>query len=245
MILTTEKNPKNRIKIYAVMISIIAAIMLAALLVLCHHDGLDAKLLSKFGFSDGYHPTNWAVISWDNTLAKMDYDADIVFFGDSITRGSDFRPYFPNKKIVNLGFSGDTILGMTDRVSTVCSLHPEKVFIMGGINSLSDYNKDRILEQYTRLLDKFRKELPDVQIFVQSILPLSPEKETHYCHNQTIRQFNASLKKICQTKDITFIDLYPLYEKDGVLEQSATLDGVHLKTEAYDRWAEQIRSYTE
>lgn len=68
----------------------------------------------------------------------MDYDADIVFFGDSITRGDQWRDAFPEETVVNLGRSGASVIGMTNRVDMIASVKPEKVFLIGEINSLTD-----------------------------------------------------------------------------------------------------------
>lgn len=50
---------------------------------------------------------------------------------------SDFQSYFPNKKIIELGYPGDNIKGMQMRVAQIVAVHPKKVFIMAGTNSLS------------------------------------------------------------------------------------------------------------
>ena len=37
----------------------------------------------------------------------MHLDADVVFFGNSITRASCFDTYFPDVSICNLGYGGE------------------------------------------------------------------------------------------------------------------------------------------
>ena len=36
----------------------------------------------------------WSIQGWTNTLEKLHLDMDVVFFGNSITRGSCFEEYF-------------------------------------------------------------------------------------------------------------------------------------------------------
>ena len=76
---------------------------------------------------------NYTLISWESSLAQLDYDADIVFLGDSITQMGNFQSYFIDKRIINLGISGDSLCGMTSRVNMISNVKAEKVFLMAGI----------------------------------------------------------------------------------------------------------------
>lgn len=68
---------------------------------------------------DKTSPDYWARVGWTNTIEKLHTDFDIAFFGNSITRGSDFQLDFTDKKIINLGYPGDNILGMIKRVPMI------------------------------------------------------------------------------------------------------------------------------
>lgn len=239
------KDTKNiRLKYYSIFITV-CAIFLAALAVVFYGKMNTENAIAETAPATE-QPTSeidWAVVSWNNTLLKLDYDADIVFFGDSITRGSDFRQYFPDSKIVNLGYSGDSLKGMLGRVSAVAAVKPEKVFLLGGINGLTDTNADICMENYASLLNSLKEALPDAQIYIQSILPVSRENEDIYCHNTAIVDFNAKLVELAEDNDATFVDLYRLYELNGEMNPELTVDGVHLKSDAYDLWAAEIEQY--
>lgn len=209
-----------------------------------HRAGYDIKLLEKVGILEQQHEIDWTANGWERSLNKMHIDADIVFFGDSITAGSDFQESFPNYTIVELGIPGDTIIGMTSRVGMLKALSPEKIFVMGGINSLTDYNSDKVLAQYKVLIMLLKDTIPDAEIYIQSILPVSNEKE-YICHNKSIRQFNTDLEIICGELQVMYIDLFSLYAKDGNLNPDYTSDGIHLKPEAYIIWIENIAEYIE
>lgn len=43
------------------------------------HGYYDTKILVKLGLKERTVETNWAVVGWNNTVEKLDYDADIVF----------------------------------------------------------------------------------------------------------------------------------------------------------------------
>lgn len=233
----------NCLKIYAISITACAILVFAAFGVVFHHAGYDTKVLVKLGIIEATAQTNWAVVGWNNTLEKLNYDADIVFFGDSITRGSDFREYFPEKKIVNSGYPGDTLVGMIDRVSGVAAVSPEKVFVLGGINGLTDVNIDNCISTYSDLIDELLEALPEADIYIQSVLPISSSKELSVCHNSTIVKFNSTLEQLASEKGVSYVDLFSLYEVNGEMNPELTKDGVHIYPEAYSLWAEEIAKY--
>ncbi len=173
----------------------------------------------------------------------MDVDADVVFFGDSITRGGVWSEAFQGVNIVNLGISGDSIRDMTSRVDMIASVKPEKVFILGGINSLTDHNSTEIFKQYKNMLEKIHEAVPNAEIYVQSILPISVEKEKECADNTVIDAFNTELEQLAADAGATYVNIHDLYELDGSMNPDLTKDGVHLKPEAYDLWYKAIEGY--
>lgn len=169
----------------------------------------------------------------------------MVFFGDSITCGGKWNEYFPDQQIINLGLVGDTILGMQDRIDMIEAVKPEKVFILGGINSLNEKNSEQVLEQYKTMLERIQKSIPNARIYIQSVLPISKEKEKECVSNQTIIMFNRKLETIASKFGITYINIHDLYTSEGVMDLNKTTDGIHLKKEMYGMWAERIRTYME
>lgn len=228
---------------YTVIITIIAIISVSLFVLLFIKVGMLSKLLFKLGFIKQKSNINWSAFSWESCLKKLEYSADVVFFGDSIIRGGDFHKAFKDQRIINLGSSGDTLSAMLRRVSMVEAVNPKKIFFLGGINGLSNMNIKKCVEQYSELMDALKRSAPDAQIYVHSLLPISKSKEKKICSNKTIREFNERIKNIAVEKGLTFIDLYPLYEKDGSMNPEHTIDGLHLKPEAYGFWFDEIREY--
>lgn len=240
---TEKKRQSKKLKIYAIIATTIILLILAAFILVFHHAGYDEKLFVKLGFKEQTSKINEAVLSWERCLEKLEYDADVVFFGDSITCLGDFQKYFPNIKICNLGHGGDSLSGMINRISMIQSVNPEKVFLLGGINGLTDLNLDNCVSKYAQLLDLLEESLPDTKIYIQSVLPISSSRELSMCHNTTIARFNAEIKKLAEAHEMEYINLYSLYELNGEMNSELTLDGVHIKPEAYDLWAEKISKY--
>ena len=154
-----KKTKEHWLKMYICLITLCAVLSLAAFAVLFYDGGYGAKVLAKLGLKELPDQSNWAVAGWNNTLYKLDYDADVVFFGDSITHDSDFREFFPEKKIVNCGYPGDDLEGMIERVYPLAKLTPETVFVLGGINGLTDKNVDESIAVYSRLIDTLKENL--------------------------------------------------------------------------------------
>ena len=217
-------------------------LLLCAFLVIFFHGNYDNKVLFKLGLQEKEVTIDWTEESWKSSLEQMRFDADIVFLGDSITRGGDFQKEFSSKKIVNLGISGDSLQGMKDRVSMVTSLNPEKVFILGGINGLVNSNIDSCIETYMELIEVVKQELPECDIYIQSVLPIEKDR-IKGLDNEHIVIFNEKLEELSIDEDCTYIDLYSEYEKEESLNEDYSKDGIHIKEEAYFLWFDKISRY--
>lgn len=227
-----------------VIASVLAAVFAVGCLLLCYKAGIFEKILVKFGIRKKQTTMNWTAFSWESCLTKMNCQADIVFFGDSLSRGGDFHLHCGDRRLVNLGCSGDTLAGMIGRVSTVQMLSPEKVFVMGGINGLTNYNVAQSVSTYEDLLHSLEKALPTTEIYIQGLLPLSSQKAKRLlCNNKTIQEFNLQIKEMAKKRGHMYIDLYSLYEKNGEMDPDITLEGLHIKPEGYDRWYDALSPY--
>lgn len=198
------------------------------------------KLGARFGLCDYPRSTNFAVFSWTNCLKKMNIEADIVFFGNSITRGSDFQRSFPDKKIVNLGYTGDGFPNMLERIEMVRCCYPKKIFVMACINSIKRWSDDEFYGYYGQLLDSMLTIVPADSLFAESILPVNQDmpfaKEIGSNANEVIPVKNAIIRRLCEEKGCTYVDLYSAYNEQGTLPARLTIDGVHLKPYAYKKW---------
>lgn len=222
---------------------LIAIVCLALFIMLFINGKYYNKILIKIGIKKSKPKRNWTALSWDSCLHKLDIKADVVFFGDSITRGSNFHEHFRHIKIVNLGCTEDTLCTMKERVSMVSAVNPEKVFVLGGINGLKDNNVDTCVKRYDLLLTSLQEEVPCAEIIVESVLPISKEKEARICMNSTIIEFNSRLKELAQKRNLKFLDIHKCYIKDGYINPDLTSDGIHLRPEAYVHWEKELETY--
>lgn len=175
----------------------------------------------------------------------MDYDADIVFFGDSFTYSGDFKNNLEGLKIVNLGYPGDDLDGMILRTKMISAVKPEKIFIMAGINSLIKLDVGDAEIKFEDLLDTIRKENPNAILYIESVLPLTREgTETFSCPNAKVKEYNRYIMDYANRNRIIYIDLYSEYEDNGFLAEKYCVDGkIHLKPESYELWYSKIKEY--
>ena len=188
----------------------------------------------------------YCIRGWTNTLEKLHLDVDVVFFGASMIRGSSFEEYFPDVSICNLGYAGDQTKYMYLRTGQIKAVNPEKVFVQAGFNGHINQTDQEFSDNYAMMVDSIRFAVPDAEIYLQSLLPVNPSmKSGKVTNNEKISNCNRLIRNIAEQKELTYIDLYSLYEVDGVMPEDLSPDGVHLYPEAYSIWAEAIRKYIE
>lgn len=239
----TKNNKGSKLWITVSIILLLICILLTITLgILYVKKVTPQRLLSKLGF---HFPeeTNWTLQSWNSSLEQLDYDSDIVFIGDSLTIGENFQEYFPDKKIINLGLSGDSLSGIYKRSYIISELTPEMIFIEGGVNSLSSTSVDSIAAQYESMITEIIANNPGDEVFIQSVLPISNKNQTGGLTNENIVKLNAKLQEIAERLGVTYIDVYSVYVLNGEMNPEYTKDGVHLKDEYKYLWLEILSEY--
>lgn len=172
---------------------------------------------------------------------------DIVFFGDSITDGSEWDELFGNPHLKNRGINGDHAEWMIDRLKDVCNGKPKKIFIMAGVNDLGAHvSPDSTAMFVMRLVDSVRRGTPRTKIYLQSILPNNDSIRPKSAFLiKRIVETNVLLKKGAGDRGITYIDLYPLMTTPGTDEFSPeyTYDGLHPNGKGYIVWRDAIKKF--
>lgn len=229
-------------------ISVVANIALfAGLAIVENRSHVLASALERRGYitlEDSKSSNYWTIVGWRNTIKKMYTEFDIAFFGNSITCGSDFQQFFPDKKIINLGYPGDNLVGMKKRISMLEASNPKKIFIMAGTNDLVHIDTETYKSNYIKLIDGIRNAVPNAQIYVQSVLPTNTDFPNKYAPNKKVIQANKMIENIADSLNFKYINLYDSYiDSEGELIKELTRDGVHLHPTAYDKWAKIIEKY--
>ena len=96
-----------------------------------------------------------------------------------------------------MGYPGDKIDGMMRKIETIKAVSPEKVFVMAGINGLRDMELNIFYDKYYLLVDSIKSAVPDANIYLESILPVSSSRTADYGSNDIIADANKLIKKGC------------------------------------------------
>ncbi len=174
---------------------------------------------------------------------------DIVMLGNSITEGGNWNTIFASEHIRNRGISGDNAVGVFNRLESILEGQPKKLFLLIGINDLaSGVQKDTIIYNIEKIIQKSIQLSPSTKIYLQSILPVDESFNRYKGLNgktNDIIYINKKLKKMARKYHIPSIDLHKHFtEKDKVtLRKELTYDGLHLNQEGYAVWGKLLTPY--
>ncbi|MEY9950830.1 SGNH/GDSL hydrolase family protein [Leifsonia sp. EB34] len=160
----------------------------------------------------------------------------LVLVGDSLTQGGDWAAWLPGEDVVNLGVAGDTSDDVLARLGDVVEARPAVVALLIGTNDLAwRRSVEHVVRNIESILVTLRKELPEVRILVQSVLPRGHE------FADQIRDINRHLWQFAPTVHAAWLDLWPAMAlEDGELNPAYTDDRLHLNAEGYRAWLGEL-----
>ncbi|MBL7873871.1 MAG: sialate O-acetylesterase [Cyclobacteriaceae bacterium] len=171
----------------------------------------------------------------------------IVFVGNSITEGGNWKKLLKDSTIINRGISGDNTFGLLARANEIIKLKPSKLFVLIGTNDLSKNIPDEaIIENIFNFISKVKSASPGTKIFVHSILPVNETVEKfprQFNNGSHILIINDQLSRYAERMRYTYVDLYGKFlDKQGRLDPVLTFDGLHLNGAGYQRWVEVLKT---
>jgi lysophospholipase L1-like esterase len=167
----------------------------------------------------------------------------VVFYGDSITDGWGRRPgtgeFFPGKKYVNRGISGQTTPQMLVRFEQdVVRLRPAAVVILAGTNDVAGNTgpeTDEAIEDNFRAMAAVAK-ANGIRVVLSSITPVAayPWKPSVTDSVARIKALNAWMKEFCAKEGCVYLDYYSaLVDGRGGMREGTSFDGVHPNAAGY------------
>ena len=83
---------------------------------------------------------------------------------------------------------------------------------------------------------------PEATIYLQSIIYVTKkESESDSIFtNERIRLYNDKIKELAQKEQVKYIDLNETLAPEGELKETATIDGIHLVKEYYEKWLQVL-----
>ena len=201
-------------------------------------------------FSYQKSQTLWQDFLSRSGVYKPDTNANkqIVFLGDSITFQEDWGVLFGTHEIYNAGISGNTTEDILGRLPDAISGHPQKLFLMIGINDLiRGEDVPYVFANYEKIVSEIRAKSPDTKIFLESVLPMDNAiavQRFGTVDKQKIIDLNEKIKSLADGSNLIYIDLYPHFcGADDVLYAKFGKDGLHLNSHGYAVWKDAIMQY--
>lgn len=161
--------------------------------------------------------------------------SDYVIFGDSRTVGLTYYEFLDNQRV--LAEAGYTIADIPKYLEQMKTLNPSYLFLCTGLNDVSIGlwpTAEEYVTAYDETVNTLKKELPDTNIYINSIFPAQDPAFAKSELWRNIPDYNMALKAWCEEKGLTFIDNTEVYEAHKDLYD---IDGIHFQKAFYEFWA--------
>lgn len=183
-------------------------------------------------------------MSVQGSISGETKERPIVFFGASLTRQGKWNRFFPGLNIINYGEGGRTTYEALRDINGVVKVNPKKVFLLIGAADFIEYRrKPKTFKNYEEIISIIKSEVPDAQIFIQSVIPIYVFSNKISEINKKIVSFNRDLKKLALKQGLVYIDLYPVFANEKNQALAYQTDGIHLTKEGYSLWVEELEPY--
>lgn len=180
--------------------------------------------------------------SQKNKLSKSVYKKifeSVVFMGDSQAEPLSLYGYTDSSSVIAI--KGRNVISAKEDIDAVKSLSPQKIVMLYGVNDMLLFKTtDAFISHYKDLISSIQKQLPDTQIYVNSVYPVMDfvkEKKPLFKRSD---DFNKALVKMCADTGTVYLDSASLLKSNS---DYYAHDGIHFKTQYYPIWLEFIKTH--
>lgn len=160
----------------------------------------------------------------------------VAFVGDSLTADGAWHDWFPEHATSNFGVAGNTTDDLIARLPDVIAARPDTISLLIGTNDLAwRQSVEHVVRNIETILWTLRKELPEVRILVQSVLPREREFAAR------IAEINRHIWQFAPTVKAQYLDLWPAFALDDELNPAYSDDLLSLTDAGYDAWLAELR----
>lgn len=129
----------------------------------------------------------------------------------------------------------------------VKALGGRKVFIMLGMNDFAAFDNDKVIKNAVSLVNKISKKSPGIQVYIQSVTPITADKQHGSFNNQKLDAFNKRLQTMCEQHGWTYVEINSLLrDENGNLNPAYCSDpqgmGIHMAQKGCDKWVNYLTS---
>ncbi|MBC3797125.1 GDSL-type esterase/lipase family protein [Acetobacterium tundrae] len=164
------------------------------------------------------------------------FDSSVVY-GDSIAEGLGLYGYLSASSLVAI--LGKSIDNSQEDVPKIVDLSPRTLFIELGLNDIShpDSTLDSYIASYEQLIDVIQEQLPNTQIYICSIFPVTDKVLQEQPVFSQIETYNTALIEMANRKNIHYIDTYTLLKTNPQYHEE---DGIHVVKAFYPLWLDNL-----
>jgi len=168
-----------------------------------------------------------------------------VLLGDSITDFFNWYELFydwskkSGQAVYNRGISGDTTDRLFERLEdNVLNINPKNLVLLIGTNDIGrGLPLEFSLNNMDSILKLVREKCPETNIILQAVYPINSNMRDKYekRSNSKIDAMNKEFVKLSKKYGCHWLDLTnELSDKDGNLNESLSVDGLHINVKAYE-----------
>ena len=153
----------------------------------------------------------------------------VVFVGDSHVQFNEWSEMLDYPNILNRGIGGESTEQLKQRIKSIASRHPEKMFIIAGTNDiLGGVKAGKTLRDYDDMLSIIQKESPETEVYVCAIFPTIWEPAVE------VSELNAAIMRLARKYHYTFLDTFTPLLLNNTINPAFTWDGIHLNAKGYE-----------
>lgn len=234
--------------------TLITLILVELVVILFLFKGFDlsSRIKTKIYTSQGKIELNYEYNRKRSIYSNLDSDDsninNIVFAGDSLIAGNNWDEMLPEKTTRNRGISGDTVIGLKNRIAEIAKTNPKATIIQIGINDLiSGKDIKDVNSEYKDLVDSYLDNQENANLILMMTFPINEDIYSRYypssgLNNNKIQSFKTLMKSTFENYDnVRMLDISKkLVDKNGNLKENYTVDGLHLTAGGYKVWIEEL-----
>lgn len=179
---------------------------------------------------------------------KNEYDIQLVFLGDSLTRRWEdnidlWNKYFSTYNAANFGVGGDCLENIKWRIlnGELEGIDPKVIIVLAGTNNLDKDSEEMIFNGIREIVEIVEDKLRNTKIVVLGLLPRNLN-ETGINYSQKIDRINKQLDTLYANSEIIYRDIgIDLINEQGVVSERIMPDGLHLNGNGYEVIGPKLR----
>jgi platelet-activating factor acetylhydrolase IB subunit beta/gamma len=179
---------------------------------------------------------------------KNEYDIQLVFLGDSLTRRWEdniglWNKYFSAHNAANFGVGGDCLENIKWRIlnGELDGIDPKVIVVLAGTNNLDKDCEEIIVSGIQEIVEIIQYKLKNTKIVLLGLFPRNIN-ETGIDYVQKIARINSRLDSLYTYSEIIYRDIgTDLINEQGVVSDTIMPDGLHLNANGYEIIGPKLR----